>query len=542
MTDVTINETPLSRARRHPLRWVLIALAIVVVTLAAAHFFVMPRLVRSRVNAALRIAGLDDATFTVSRATPWGSQLRDVKVASGDSAARVDINYSANDLWNGRLDLLRIVGLRYAIPSSQAAATTRQSGSHTSQVDIPIRRVELVESKLLIGGEELPIDATIEKQAARFRVKAKVTVGGGVTLEGDIAQTFQDGKVSARASSVEGNLINPLFAALLPGSGVALQGTVYGEAEAKWAKEGRIGSAHLEFIDTGGEKASGSKLSIGPGVFDVVATQSPTTRPTLELRAKDASVATSNLLVSGVTQSLRLVDLSPPASARHQPLMAKLMKIGNAQFTNGQVQFELRPSGELFIEQTKWNWLGGEVSASDVLIPRDGPIKLTLHARNVELKQLLQLLAKDKASGEGKLTGDIPVTIDGSNIEFGDARITAIQGGSLQIKDAAAIVPTAEAAAQAAKTPSQAEEIKRNILEALKDFQFERMSAELKNEPDGSLGAFIRVSGRGRSGARQGVDYLLRVHRVDLALKSYLNIQAAIDKMRPPPATGKASP
>src|SRR5205823_12325085 len=55
------------------------------------------------------------------------------------------------------------------------------------------------------------------------------------------------------------------------------------------------------------------------------------------------------------------------------------------------------------------------------------PVKLTLHAQSVDLKQLLDLLAKDKASGEGKLSGDIPVTIENGKLEFGNAQITALR-------------------------------------------------------------------------------------------------------------------
>jgi hypothetical protein len=228
-----------------------------------------------------------------------------------------------------------------------------------------------------------------------------------------------------------------------------------------------------------------------------------------------------------------LIDLSPPVTAPNQTLSARKLKIGSAEFENGKLQFQVNPDGEVIVKNTTWQWLGGEVSASDITIPRDAPVKLTLHAREVDLHRLLDLLAKDKASGDGKLSGDIPVAIDHGKIEFGEAHVTALTGGTIQIKDAAAIVPTAEAAAQAAKSPSQADEIKRNIVEALRDFQFEQLSAELKNEPDGSLTANVRMRGHGRSGAKQGVDYELHVHRLDLALKSYLNVQAAIDKMTP---------
>jgi len=58
--------------------------------------------------------------------------------------------------------------------------------------------------------------------------------------------------------------------------------------------------------------------------------------------------------------------------------------------------------------------------------------------------------------------------------------------------------------------------------------------------------ADIHMVGHGRGGAKQGIDYNLRVHGVDKALKTYLNIQSAVNMPAPspapttPPTTGKA--
>jgi hypothetical protein len=166
---------------------------------------------------------------------------------------------------------------------------------------------------------------------------------------------------------------------------------------------------------------------------------------------------------------------------------------------------------------------------------------MTLQLRDVELKALLELLAKDKASGEGKLSGVLPVTIDGSKVDFGDGRITALSGGSLQIKDAAAVIPTAEAVASTAKDPTSGEEIKRNIIEALSDFVFEQLSAQLANE-DGKLVGYVRIAGHGRTGAKQALDYKLNLRGMDELLRAYVGVNKVLSMPRQPVSTRKASP
>jgi hypothetical protein len=274
----------------------------------------------------------------------------------------------------------------------------------------------------------------------------------------------------------------------------------------------------------------------------------PATRPSLELTVAGLDFATSNVSAQGLAGTIKLVDLFPPKSEPLQHFTANKLAIGGVELTDGEAQLTIdMSSGGIFVGRTRWQWLGGRVAASDVQVSREGPIKMVLHARDVDLHQLLALMAKGKASGTGKISGDIPITIDtsGADVEFGSATLSAAPGGEVQIKDAEAIAPTAEAAAQSAKSPSQSAEIKRNITDALSDFQYEQLSAQLKNE-SGGLMADIHMVGHGRGGAKQGIDYNLRVHGVDKALKTYLNIQSAVNMPAPSPApttaptTGKA--
>src|SRR5439155_1673596 len=142
------------------------------------------------------------------------------------------------------------------------------------------------------------------------------------------------------------------------------------------------------------------------GVFDAVARITPTTRPTLALQIADADFATSDLSADGVNGAIHLLDLSPPVTAPNQTLVASKLRIGGAEFTDGKLAFDANARDGITIQNTQWQWLGGQVSTADVHVPADvrhQPVKLTLHAQSVDLKQLLDLLAKDKASGEGKL-------------------------------------------------------------------------------------------------------------------------------------------
>jgi hypothetical protein len=148
----------------------------------------------------------------------------------------------------------------------------------------------------------------------------------------------------------------------------------------------------------------------------------------------------------------------------------------------------------------------------------------------VQLNDLLALTAKDKASGQGKLSGDIPVIIDGSNIQFGTGSFSAASGGNVQIKDMNAIAPTAEAVSQS-MSATNSDQIKKNVIEALSDFQYDTLSMSLEKTDTGLIG-HVHMKGRGRSGAKQPLDYELNVTGLDKVLRGYLRIREGLDAPR----------
>ena len=83
------------------------------------------------------------------------------------------------------------------------------------------------------------------------------------------------------------------------------------------------------------------------------------------------------------------------------------------------------------------------------------------------------------------------------------------------------------------------DQVKRNIAEALRDFEYDRLTAKLTNEAGAGLTAYVNLKGHGRTGAKQAIEYDARIRGLDDLLRSYLNISDALDRpmhLRPPPA------
>ena len=496
-----------------------------------AHFVIVPWLLRDRVFKSLRDAGIRDVEFTVSRATLWGAELRNLK-SSTATAARVRVDYSPLDLWNGKIDTLRIESLRYAIEPSPKA-TTQKSKSVTSQVDIPISKIELVNARI----DDIPLNATIEKQPTGYHAEITAGESAALSIDATVGKTLRDGKVRANAQAMTGDLLHRLLR-LFPGDvSITVNGKLNGNVNAEWNAEATRVIGKLELTD--GNQASENKLNIWAGVYSGEARFGPATRPSMALSVEGADLATPDLVALGVTGTISFVDLDPPITPGPQKLSAAKLKLGEMELTDGQIEFEVQPTGDILVNETRWDWLGGELFASEFAIPSKGALTMNVNLRAVQLAQVLELLAKEKASGDGQISGELPVTIDGGKVTFGDGKMTSIAGGTVQIKDAATLAPAGEAAQAVTAAGASQEQIKKNIIEALKDFQYDRLTGRLVNGPNG-LSAFVRLSGHGRTGAQQALDYELRVHGIDAVLRSYTGFRQAMDQKRP--TTGKAGP
>jgi hypothetical protein len=554
MTAVPVNERPPSFARAIARRIfrkrTLTALAAAGALVLVFHYLVMPWLVRDRVRAALDAAGIGHASFKVNRATLWATEVRDLVLDDVNRVDRIDIRYNVRDLWHREVDEIVVRGAALAADPRKWPIERKQTPTATTRpkqvgLDLPFNQLRFEKSQLLLAdGQKVPFEGTLVKSAGHitFRVHSPES---GLELDGKISRPSNAGRLQLTASHIPAPLINAIARTYVQSPAIAVSGVVDGGVTAAWS----AGDVHATgaFQISGGsiEHASDAKLTVASGVFAGEANIGPTTRPSATIKADRAEIATADLSAVGVSGAVTLTNLSPPTSAPRQKLSADRLKIGQTEFANGQLEFDVNPSGDISIRQTRWDFLGGQVYASDVKVPRNGPVKLTLRAENVDLRDILTTYATGKLDGKGKLSGELPIVIDGRDIRFGEGRLTSLAGGQLQIRDPDTLAQVSEvaggaAAAAVAKRGGSPDQIKHDIAEALKDFEYDQMTARLTNDPDG-LAAYIVIKGHGRTGAKQQLVYEPRIHRLDQLLRLYLDMRQATDRPAPAPARAPAS-
>jgi hypothetical protein len=565
MTPVAVKETrpslPRRIARRVLHKRTLVAFASAIALVILFHYMLMPWLVRDRVRAALDEAGLDNAKFRVTRATLWATDIRDLVLDDQNRINRVQVRYNVHDLWQREVNEIAVSGAtlsadprNWPIEKKTPATTTTTTQPKRAALNLPFNHLRLENSQLLLpSGEKIPVAGTLSRSLSDF-IFHVASPDRGLNVSGTLTPRGE-GTLAIDATNVTADLIDAILRTYVHSAAVSVTGNISGKIRGKWDGSGGVsGHAALEIAGGSIDNASGAKLTLGSGVFVGEASiggGQTTSQPaaTLSIKADRADLATPDLKAYGVGGAVTLISLSPPVSPPRQKLSAQRLKIGETEFANGQLEFEVTETGDILIRQTRWDFLGGQVYANDVQVPRKGPTRLTLRAENVDLRDILQAYAKDKLEGRGKVSGELPIVIDGPNITFGEGQITAGDGGELRIKDQDTLAQVSELAGGAAVTPvrgGSSDQVKRNIAEALKDFEYDRLTARLTNEADpggkGGRGlvAYVNLKGHGRTGAKQAIEYDARISGLDDLLRSYLHISEALDRpmhLRQPPAT-----
>ena len=559
-SDEAGDSMPRPRRRRH-LRLMLVVALSVALALLIGQFFILPMLLREQIENALHESGIDAVRFRVARATLWGAELADIGAGEG-SAVHIDhiaLDYSLGDLRRGRLNAIRILGAtvrlgmrdgRFDFTPLQSLVSQRRESATTlpanATAQIPVQRIELEDSKLILMTPKAPVNvplggSLVPHSDGRLSVSLQIGEERAFVLGAELK-----GQQLTFAGSADPGRTLLTVRAIWPDADVSADGKLKLSGTLNWEDQPATGQARLEILGDSGTVAPGdvrnAKLHLSAGVFEVAARFGGSSdSPPLRLNVNKASIAMADqgFSASGITGQVNLLSFSPLRTPPEQTFVADSLKIGSLDFTHGTIDFQMSSQTQMSVKHTQWAWLGGSVWADNFTISNQ-PLAITLHAKDVELAGVLALTAQGKASGQGKISGDIPVTIEGSNVQFGTGQLAAASGGNVQIKDMEAISPTAEAAAQSVEAASS-EQIKKNVIEALSDFQYDTLSMSLEKTPQGGLIGHVHMKGHGRTGAKQPIDYELNVTGLDKLLRGYLRIREELNAPHPTTTTtGKA--
>ena len=217
----------------------------------------------------------------------------------------------------------------------------------------------------------------------------------------------------------------------------AVRGTTIGEANLSWSAQGLQGTGTLTMKNIG---------------FD-----SPQAR------------------VQGLNLALHLDSLTPLGSPPRQTLTVRRLESG-LPLDRLDIRFQIQPTTppSLAIETGEVFFGSGRFALSDLVIDSATTRQdVDIEVQDLSLAELFAILGIDGLSGDGRLSGIIPMTFSEGTVVIADGRLAASAPGIIRFRS--------EQAAQI--LPDQGESLDL-VLRALEDFHYDELTVDLEKSAD----------------------------------------------------------
>lgn len=210
----------------------------------------------------------------------------------------------------------------------------------------------------------------------------------------------------------------------------------------------------------------------------------------LRLALAEVDFDAAGVGVRGLATELELTSLLPPRSAPEQTLTVRELQAGpvlsdlRARFALAHADGSLSPVIEL--AALEGDFAGGSLRVEDArLDPGAERNAVTVGVADLALERLLRELGLgEDVTGEGRLSGRIPVQLTAAGPVIADGELQAALPGRLRVR----LRETGEALGR------QAQEMEL-MIRALEDFRYEVLRAELARDADGEVRLALRLEG-----------------------------------------------
>ncbi len=205
----------------------------------------------------------------------------------------------------------------------------------------------------------------------------------------------------------------------------------------------------------------------------------------LVLTLKQLAFATSSAEVQNLNGAIKLIGLSPPATAAGQTLTATIVTTGLPP-TDLTLKGQLDPKPILKLDQMTFSFAGGRISAAPFAIDPAAPaFGTTLQVDGVDLAEITKLLSLDGLSGTGQLDGPIPFVLKNGKIEIKGGRLAARAPGVLNYRPS----KLPEALTSAGESVTLA-------LQALSDFHYDKLVLAIDKSDTGEGTVLLQLEGQ----------------------------------------------
>ena len=226
---------------------------------------------------------------------------------------------------------------------------------------------------------------------------------------------------------------------------------------------------------------------------------------------------------TGVNGDLQFTNLWPVATGGAQTVTVDAVNLDALQLENGEIVFNLPGDDTVRLVRATFPWFGGMIGAYDATASfTGGEAVVPLRVDGMDLKLALEHVNINGLSGEGALSGVLPLTV-----EQGRARI---ENGVLQSDGAGVLRYESDATDEAAAAGEQV----RIAFDLLRDLRYETMGVSVNGPLDGRLDFQMRFEGTGvvnmdRQNARVPVAYNINLDAALLELLNQANLSTNVE-------------
>jgi hypothetical protein len=251
----------------------------------------------------------------------------------------------------------------------------------------------------------------------------------------------------------------------------------------------------------------------------------------LKLGLKNFSGKVGPVLLTNVNAVINIDRPWPLSTKADQVVAVELADIG-LPLTNVLFRFKVSDGKTLDLKESRLDMAGGKVALDPAILTFDAPAQnLMLRVDGISVGQLFDTLGIAGLSGEGNVSGTVPVTIFPGGIAIPEAKLAATAPGVLRYDPAQAPLALQSAGESVAMA-----------LQALADFHYEKLMLDLTRNLTGDVNLGLHITGRNPS-FYDGypVEFNLSIEgRLDQALKEGLAgykvpdmIQQQLEKLSP---------
>jgi len=209
----------------------------------------------------------------------------------------------------------------------------------------------------------------------------------------------------------------------------------------------------------------------------------------VETRIDQLAFRTDTISVDGLQGRIMLSEIWPPRTMGPQLVRANNISTA-ASLNTPEISFSIRPGNEtssprLTIHHLKSGIVGGQMFIRGMTIdPSDTTHSFDLHLQELDLERVFSLIELEGVSGNGKLSGSIPLSVTGDDVVISDAQLASVAPGILRFQS--------EQAKQALGGGGEQVEL---LLNVLTDFRYDELSLGIGRQSGGAANFALHLKG-----------------------------------------------